>query len=630
MESVRVRLREIILLIRRLTTLALSTRIRAEQAYYDMQSITDKLYAQSNNGNNFYKLYDLIIKDDNILLAYRNIKKNSGSKTKGTDGKTVQDYANLTVEDLVNTVRKRIGNYQPNSIRRVNIPKTNGKIRPLGIPTFEDRLIQQCIKQILEPICEAKFHPHSYGFRPLRSTKYAISRMMTLAQVKDYQYCVDIDIKGFFDNVNHGKLIKQMWTMGIRDKRIISIISKMLKAEIYGEGVPVKGVPQGGILSPLLSNIVLNELDWWISSQYETVTFGNGSCNAHSISTLKSKTNLKKVHIVRYADDFKIMCKTHNDATSISNATKAWLAERLKLETAEDKTKITNLQKQFSEFLGFKIKVIPKRKKHIIKSHMTNKSMKNAKEMLTRTIKKFNTENSDKTRLLNKLNSQIMGLHQYYSSATMVNHDFSDLAYKLKHLIENRLKPIAQVGKFKTCNSRYITETYLRKNNYTTYKIKNNVLIPMVYISHKRLLNFTQSLTVYSELGRNAIGYKRLILEEALKRQWKTRNRYDTTELVDNSISVMSAQMLKCKITGLFVTDGQIHHKIPRELGGSDEYGNLVYVHKFIHNLIHLKDASKIQGYLKFFSFIIKSEKQMTEILRKLNEYREQAGNDLI
>ena len=136
--------------------------------------------------------------------------------------------------------------------------KTNGKERPLGIPTFEDRLIQQCIKQILEPICEAKFHPHNYGFRPLRSTKYAVSRMMTLAQVKQYFYCVDIDIKGFFDNIDHNKLIKQMWTLGIRDKRLLSIISKMLKAEIVGEGIPEKGTPQGGILSPLLSNIVMS------------------------------------------------------------------------------------------------------------------------------------------------------------------------------------------------------------------------------------------------------------------------------------------------------------------------------------------------------------------------------------
>lgn len=190
--------------------MTLETRLRAEQAYYDMINITDKLYAQSKNGNNFYKLYELIISENNILLAYRNIKKNTGSNTKGTDGKTVKDYAHISMDGLLKIVRNRLANFQPMSVKRVFIPKTNGKERPLGIPTFEDRLIQQCIKQILEPICEAKFHPHSYGFRPLRSTKYAVSRMMTLAQVKQYYYCVDIDIKGFFDNIDHSKLLKQI------------------------------------------------------------------------------------------------------------------------------------------------------------------------------------------------------------------------------------------------------------------------------------------------------------------------------------------------------------------------------------------------------------------------------------
>lgn len=321
--------------------MALETRLRAEEAYYDMSKITDKLYAQSKNGNNFYKLYELIISEDNILLAYRNIKRNTGSNTKGTDGKTVKDYANIPMDELVSLVRSRLANFQPMSVRRVFIPKTNGKERPLGIPTFEDRLIQQCIKQILEPICEAKFHPHNYGFRPLRSTKYAVSRMMTLAQVKQYFYCVDIDIKGFFDNIDHNKLIKQMWTLGIRDKRLLSIISKMLKAEIVGEGIPEKGTPQGGILSPLLSNIVLNELDWWISSQYETIKF-SGNCKPESVQSKKSKTNLKKIHIVRYADDFKIMCKTHDDAVRAFNATKNWLKERLNLDISEDKSKIVN------------------------------------------------------------------------------------------------------------------------------------------------------------------------------------------------------------------------------------------------------------------------------------------------
>ena len=229
--------------------------------YYSFQDTLDELYSKSKKGYRFSKLLPHIASEQNILLAYRNIKKNKGSRTRGSNQSTILDLAKTNPQILVKYVERRLENFKPQPVRRVEIEKDNGKKRPLGIPTIEDRLIQQCIKQILEPICEAKFHKHSYGFRPNRGTHNALARATFLMNVAKLHYAVDIDIKGFFDNVNHGKLLKQLWTMGIQYKCLISILSKMLKAEIVGEGIPVKGVPQGGILSPLLANVVLNELE---------------------------------------------------------------------------------------------------------------------------------------------------------------------------------------------------------------------------------------------------------------------------------------------------------------------------------------------------------------------------------
>jgi group II intron reverse transcriptase/maturase len=231
--------------------------------YYNMQEKLDEIYRQSLNGKKFRNLMELITTEENIQLAFRNLKKNKGSKTKGTDGKAIDSIKEKHIKQYITYIQNKFKNYIPNTVRRVEIPKSNGKIRPLGIPTIADRIVQQCILQILEPICEAKFSNNSYGFRPNRNTENAVAKVMNNMQHKHMYYCIDIDIQGFFDNVNHGKLIKQIWTIGIQDKTLIKIISKILKSKIElpnGEVViNSKGTPQGGIISPLLSNIVLNE-----------------------------------------------------------------------------------------------------------------------------------------------------------------------------------------------------------------------------------------------------------------------------------------------------------------------------------------------------------------------------------
>ena len=282
--------------------------------YYDLQGTFDRLYADSLQGKVFQNLMELIASKENIRLAYRTIKGNKGSRTLGVDKRTIKHLAKMSEGAFIQLIQKQFSWYHPRPVRRVEIPKPNGKLRPLGIPTIVDRIVQQCILQVLEPICEAKFYERSNGFRPNRSTEHAVAQCCRLMQIQHLHYAVDLDIHGFFDNVNHGKLIRQMWKLGIRDKKLLCIIKQMLKAPIVlpdGKRVyPTKGTPQGGILSPLLSNIVLNELDWWIASQWENMpthyeykTRKNArgtEIKSHIYRALRG-SNLKEMYIVRYA-----------------------------------------------------------------------------------------------------------------------------------------------------------------------------------------------------------------------------------------------------------------------------------------------------------------------------------------
>ena len=600
--------------------------------YYALEGTFDRLYAQSKRGNLFTHLMDIIESEENIKLAYRTIKKNSGSNTAGTDRKTIADLAKLSEEQYVSLIRKQFSNYHPRPVRRVEIPKPNGKTRPLGIPTIVDRIVQQCILQVMEPICEAKFSENSNGFRPNRSAETAIAQCMRLIQVQHMYHVVDLDIKGFFDNINHTKLLRQIWTLGIRDKKLLCIIKEMLKAPIIlpnGEMIrPTKGTPQGGILSPLLANIVLNELDWWIASQWEqmpTKTKFKTRSNAqgteiksHTYRALR-RSNLKEVHAVRYADDFKIFCPTRNEAIRIFKATEMWLKDRLGLEISPEKSKVINLKRQYSEFLGFKLKVWKKGKKYAVRSHMSDKAYKKAHEKLAEEVQNLahSPDGDAQFMQLQKYNSVVAGLHEYYCIATEVTADFGRLAFCINKQLRNRLK--GDVSRKGTLRKGFIKEKYGKSTQIRF--LHERPIVPVGYVQPKNAQHKRKSINKYTPEGRKLI-QENLAIDTGTM-LWLMRNpvRGRSIEYADNRISLYAGQYGKCAVTGEVITPHDIHchHKIPVKNGGTDEYENLVLVTTDVHILIHAQNEATIQKYLQ--SLNLDSSQ-----VQKLNKYRKMAG----
>lgn len=386
--------------------------------YYAQQDIQDELYKRSLNGDRFDRLMSLITSDANIIMAYRSIKRNSGSKTPGTDGLTIRDVEKLEPNEVCDKIRNILKNYVPRNVRRKEIPKPNGKTRPLGIPCIWDRLVQQCILQVLEPICEAQFSEVSFGFRPLRSAENAINEVYRYINRSHLCYMVEIDIKGFFDHVNHAKLMRQIWAMGIRDKQLLCIIRKILQAKILmpdgSIATPTEGTPQGGIISPLLANIVLNEFDWHMESQWGDFplvhrlkggTAKNGTPSKGSAFREMRKTDLKELHVVRYADDIRVMCSNKTDAMKVMQGAKKWLKSRLYLDVSDEKTRVIDLTKGYGEFLGIKIRTKAKGDKKVIVSHMCDKAVERTKKAIREQVKEIQRAAGNKSLLIRSISN---------------------------------------------------------------------------------------------------------------------------------------------------------------------------------------------------------------------------------
>lgn len=229
----------------------------------ELKKIQDFLYEKSGQGVSFTGLVEAMANEVTIVTAVHNIKANKGSRTAGVDKMKMDKYLQMPKDELILLIQSSFRNYRPKPARREYIEKSNGKKRPLGIPTVLDRIIQECVRIIIEPICEARFYPQSYGFRPYRAQKHAIRGIINVINAgckspDQPVWAIEGDIKGCFDNINHRLLLQKLWRIGIHDKRVLKIISQMLKAGYMENDLfhaTELGTPQGGILSPLLSNV---------------------------------------------------------------------------------------------------------------------------------------------------------------------------------------------------------------------------------------------------------------------------------------------------------------------------------------------------------------------------------------
>jgi len=367
-------------------------------------------------------LMDLMHHPQWLREAADRVLRRSHGKAPGVDGVTTRQFRK-GLEGKIEHLRLELkrGTYQPQPVRRVMIPKANGKMRGLGIPCLRDKIVQEAIRMALEPIFEVEFHEHSYGFRPNRSTHHAVYRCQHLMK-HGFRWVIEGDVKACFDEIPHKAILKVVREK-VMDNKFLDLIRRFLKAGVEVEGIvqpTEKGVPQGGVISPLLSNAVLNKLDWFLQGKG---TYGQAMFRA-------AHHREPNVRFVRYADDWCVFVTRASKryAETLRDSIRSFLRRECGLELSLEKTHITHVHDGF-DFLGFHLShTVGQGGKRVPKIKVGLKARRNVKERLNDAMRRRPHQESVALRL-QRGSAVVRGWSEYFRIA----HNFTDLAGTLDH-----------------------------------------------------------------------------------------------------------------------------------------------------------------------------------------------------
>jgi RNA-directed DNA polymerase len=526
--------------------------------------------AQAQPEHRFGDLYYLICREEWIREALSAVLRNPGSRTAGIDGisrKDLSDEASQTKFILELQGELKAGTYRPLPVYRQWIPKANGKKRPLGIPTLKDRVVQKLLKMLLEPIWESDFLDCSNGFRPGRRTMDCIRTCQgRITTQNKYLWVIEGDIKGCFDHVQHAILLKLI-RRRVRDKRVIKLIEAMLKTGVMEDGLvrhTLEGAPQGSILSPLLANIYLHELDRWWWEEY-------GSLTPYQ-KAKRRKAGIGNCILIRYADDFVLLCNgPRPEVERLREEIRQVLWDRLRLELSPEKTRITHVTEGF-DFLGFHLEwKLPKSGKPWLRVTPSEKSIQRLKRTV-KTMTRRNTFYQSPLEKVKALNRVLRGWNQYYEYVNA-----TAIASKLTFWANDRL--FLWLKKRHKREARWVLRIYRhqeRRGNYNRWNLgvkdENGQMVFLYQLTDLHRHIYYPRIHPHPYLSGHTDPCS--LPDTPLPRFWKGRTTPEKAEWAELRLAVLARDDYQCTQCG---ANGNlhIHHTRARRKGGTNQMDNL-------------------------------------------------------
>ncbi len=575
----------------------------------ELRKLQDKLYQHSKKvydegGRPALKgLLEIMSAEATIITAIHNIKSNHGSETPGVDSKTMRDYLQHSHSWVIRDIQSAFKHFEPQKIRRVYIDKPGkAEKRPLGIPTIRDRIVQECMRIVLEPIFEAQFFAHSYGFRPMRDAPMALERAKLLVHHTGYHWIVEGDISKCFDRIDHAILLKRLYHMGIRDRRVLQIIKAMLKTGVMDEcEVNEEGTPQGGLISPLLANVYLDIMDEWITKQWEIKKTEYPFSKPYRKYKGLRRTALIPGFLVRYADDFIIITDTRAHAEDWKKRLQIFLHSKMKLTLSPEKTLITDIRKKYIKFLGYEYKVVPgkARKGYIPRTIPERDRLRRKTDKIAHDIKKIPHYYSREQMVdaINRINSQIRGIIQYYQCCTWVNISMKKYSRRLQFVARRRLTQYKGkwIPAIQTQNLPRVHQQYKQKIPSMKYRDIYIGFTVLSFCKWEKTIPKKEEETPYTEAGRQLFfertKKKRIHarLDEMYSEKSARATRYgqwgklNNFEFIMNRAYALNRDKLKCRVCGGWLISSmpwahRVNPNLP--LNKVNRVNNLISLHK--------------------------------------------------